>query len=105
MWRAQTRFDRAFQEAHFARDFVEFGRSGRIYQREDVISTERHRIDASLPLPDFAIRVLDERTVLVTYNSVVVYDGKTEKARRSSIWSRSPSGWVMRFHQGTPYEP
>jgi hypothetical protein len=105
MWREETRFDRAFQEAHFAADFVEFGRSGRIYRREDIIQTDSHGIEATLPLPDFAVRVLNPGTVLVTYNSAVAYGGRTEYARRSSIWSRSSSGWVMRFHQGTPYEP
>jgi len=28
-----------------------------------------------------------------------------EHARRSSIWSRTGDGWVMRFHQGTLYVP
>lgn len=105
MWRAETRFDRAFQEAHFADDFVEFGRSGRVYGRRDIIRTDGHPIEASLPLPDFAVRVLAEGVVLVTYNSAVVYDGQTEYTRRSSIWSRKGSDWVMRFHQGTPYKP
>ena len=37
MWRSETRFDKAFQEQYLAADFVEFGRSGRVYAREDVI--------------------------------------------------------------------
>jgi hypothetical protein len=31
MWIAETRYDKAFQERHFATDFFEFGRSGRTY--------------------------------------------------------------------------
>ena len=105
MWKPGTRFDPAFQEARFAQDFVEFGRSGRVYTRADIICTDAHPIQATLPLPDLAFRPLDNDTVQLTYNSEVVYDGVREYARRSSVWSRTPSGWVMRFHQGTPYNP
>ena len=103
MWRTETRFDLVFQEARFAPDFVEFGRSGRVYNRAQIIRTDKHPIEASLRNLRFA--ELDQNTVLVTYNSVAVFDGVHEHARRSSIWSRSPAGWVMRFHQGTPYDP
>ncbi len=103
MWRAESRFDLAFQEARFAPDFVEFGRSGRVYNRAQIIRTDKHPIEASLH--NLRLLELDENTVLVTYNSVAVFDGVHEHARRSSIWSRSPAGWVMRFHQGTPYDP
>jgi len=105
MWRPDTRFNLAFQEAHFAQDFVEFGRSGRLYSRAQIISTDAHPIEATLPLQELNIRQLDHDTVQLTYNSEVIYDGVREHARRSSIWSRTPSGWVMRFHQGTPYNP
>lgn len=37
MWTPDTRFDLQFQEARFALDFLEFGRSGRVYRRADVI--------------------------------------------------------------------
>jgi hypothetical protein len=105
MWLESTRFDLAFQELRFAEDFVEFGRSGRVYQREEIIRTQSDEIRAKLPLHDLQIRVVDVKTVLVTYNSEAVYEGVTEYARRSSLWSRTSSGWVMRFHQGTPYGP
>jgi hypothetical protein len=105
LWREDTRFDLAFQERCFAPDCIEFGRSGRVYTREQMILAERQRIDAVLPLPDLAIRLLDENTAQVTYNSRVTYGGVVEHGRRSSIWSRTPAGWVLRFHQGTPYTP
>lgn len=105
MWREATRFDQVFQEQRFADDFVEFGRSGRVYSREQIICVDSCPIQAVLPLPNLAIRLLDEDTAQITYDSQVTYDGVVEHARRSSIWSRRTSGWVMRFHQGTPYEP
>ena len=105
MWRSVTRFDLDFQERFFDDDFFEFGRSGTVYSRPDLILKESRPIKAVLPLPDLRIRMLDENTAQVTYNSEVTYDGVVEYARRSSIWSRSLSSWVMRFHQGTPYVP
>jgi hypothetical protein len=105
MWIAATRFDAAFQRERFAPDFCEIGRSGRVYAREQVIQTGGAEIKAGLPLDGLRIRHLDGATVQVTYNSHVEYDGVVEHARRSSIWTRTDGGWVMRFHQGTPYAP
>jgi hypothetical protein len=105
MWREVTRFDQTFQQQRFATDFFEFGRSGRVYTRNQIIQLDSQPIHAVLPLPNLAIRLLDQNTAHVTYNSQVEYDSVVEYARRSSIWSRTESGWVMRFHQGTPYQP
>ncbi len=105
MWRSETRFDPAFQERHFAADFVEFGRSGRTYTRAQIIRTEVQPIEAVLPLPNLRIRLLSAELAQLTYDSQVRYDGIWQHAHRSSIWSRAPQGWVMRFHQGTPFEP
>ena len=104
MWREETRFDKQFMEASFAFDFFEYGRSGRKYTRADSLNVSAHAIDAVLPLPNFEIRLLDIDTAQVTYNSAVTYEGVVEHARRSSIWSRTVAGWVMRFHQGTRFE-
>lgn len=104
MWRTETRYDPVFQQQRFASDFLEFGRSGRVYQRNDAILTHPRPIQATLPLHNLAIRLLDQNTAQVTYDSAVVYDGVVERAHRSSIWSRHSSGWVMRFHQGTPFD-
>ena len=104
MWREGARFDQSFQEQRFANDFFEFGRSGRVYTRDQIIHVDLQPIHAVLPLPNLANRLFDKNTAQVTYNSQDEYDGITEYARRSSIWSRTGSGWVMRFHQGTPYQ-
>lgn len=104
LWREETRFDRKRMTETIAPDFLEFGRSGRTYRREDSLAVSRQPIDAVLPLPDFEARLLHPDIAQVTYNSAVTYDGVVQRARRSSIWSRIPGGWVLRFHQGTPYD-
>jgi hypothetical protein len=105
LWREETRFDHKFMDEVVAQDFLEFGRSGRIYKRADTLSAGRQPIDAVLPLPDLKIRLLNEHTAQVTYDSAVRHNGVVEYGRRSSIWSRTKQGWVLRFHQGTPYLP
>jgi hypothetical protein len=104
LWREETRFDRKRMSEIIALDFLEYGRSGRIYRREESLALSRQPIDAVLPLPDFQARLLHSDVAQITYNSVITYDGVVQRARRSSIWSRTPGGWVLRFHQGTPYD-
>jgi hypothetical protein len=103
LWRAETRFDRELMESTFAPDFYEIGRSGRIHTRQACLDVARQPIDAVVPLPDFAVRVISPDVVQVTYSSLVRYDDTLEKGRRSSIWSRAGEGWLLRFHQGTPF--
>lgn len=103
LWREETRFDAAYMDRVLGEDFVEFGRSGRVYDRAAILASPRGPIDARLPLPDFAARLIAPDVALVTYNSLATYDGVVERGRRSSIWSRTADGWVLRFHQGTPY--
>jgi hypothetical protein len=105
LWREETRFDIQRMDELIAPDFFEFGRSGRIYQRQDIMAIEHQTIDAVLPLPEFHVRLLDENTAQVTYHSAVTYNNVVEHARRSSIWSRTTGSWVLRFHQGTPFQP
>jgi hypothetical protein len=101
LWRAETRFDRAFMETVLAPDFVEFGRSGRIYDREACLAIPAIPLDAELR--DVQLRFLSPDIAQVTYISVVRHE-TVDVANRSSIWSRTGSGWQLRFHQGTPVE-
>src|SRR5215470_8739108 len=84
LWRAETRYDERRTREVIARDFLEFGRSGRVYRLEDTLAVSRSRIDAVLPLPDFRVRLLHPDVAQVTYNSAVTYDGVVQRARRSS---------------------
>jgi hypothetical protein len=112
LWREETRFDSKRMNDIIAPDFFEFGRSGRICRRADTLAAPKRPMRAVFPLPDFGARLLDQDIAQVTYNSTVTYDrgvryggvryGGVRYARRSSIWWRSPTGWVLRFHQGTP---
>ena len=103
LWIDETRFDRPYMEKVMANDFFEFGRSGRVYEREDTLTIDKGSIDAVIPLPNFKIRLLTDDVAQVTYDSAVTYDGVVEKGRRSSIWTRAGNSWLLRLHQGTVY--
>ncbi|NCN40963.1 DUF4440 domain-containing protein [bacterium] len=101
LWKSETRFDLVHQERIFAPDFFKFGRSGRRYTRDQMVRGEQLPIKAKLPLQEFKIHPLDSKNVLITYISEVQYE-ELERANRCSVWSLTPNGWQLRFHQGTP---
>jgi hypothetical protein len=99
LWRADTRFNRAYMDSVLAPDFFEFGRSGRTYKRQDTLDASgRGEIRATLK--GIAVTEIVEGVALVTYVSEVLYE-ELEIGNRSSLWSRSAKGWQLRFHQGT----
>ena len=103
LWRTETRFDREYMEAVLAPDFLEFGRSGRTYSRVEVLELERAPIDAVLR--DLTIRALGPDVALATYVSELRHGEELTLANRGSIWTRTNSRWLLRFHQGTPTSP
>ena len=102
LWKSETRFDSEYMDQLLHADFFEFGRSGRIYQRQDtldVVSAEEIKIQ--LPLKNFSVHTVDDNSVLVTYISEVMYE-ELEVGNRTSLWVKTEEGWKLRFHQGTP---
>jgi len=78
-------------------DFVEYGSSGRIWDRASiaVASADPEQITAA----DFVARRLGADAVLLTYRSTRA----GREALRSSTWIRDDAGtWLLLFHQGTP---
>lgn len=104
LWHPASRYDRARVDALFADDFYEIGRSGRVHQRDALLASPPGHFSTVIPFPNFAARVLAPDVVQLTYDSIVTYDDGVLRARRSSIWTLTPSGWRIRFHQGTPFE-
>jgi len=102
LWRAETHFDRDHMSEVLAPDFLEFGRSGGVYRREEILDDPAQPINATLPLAKFAVRSIAADVALVTYVSEVTDGEVKEVANRSSLWSRHAGGWRIRFHQGTP---
>jgi hypothetical protein len=101
MWRSETRFDTAYMEATLHPDFVEVGRSGIRFSRDDVLAMPAVRIDVDLPKESFVVSELAPGVALVTYESV--FSGPPyAAAHRSSVWVQDDGRWLLRYHQGTP---
>jgi ribonuclease HI len=100
LWREETRYDRGHMEAVLAPGFVEFGMSGRRYDRDAVLQTASGPIGARLPLLDFTVVFVRPDVALVTYISQDEAYGP-RRANRMSLWDRASGQWQLLFHQGT----
>jgi len=93
---------RAAIEVMVAPDFWEIGASGRRYSRQYVLETLEAREEEPIDdddweTSDFHCRELARDLYLLTYT---LLQGE-RRTRRATIWRRTPSGWVIVFHQGT----
>lgn len=98
-----VRRDRARVAALLADDFFEFGASGRVWRRDEILDLIPTEPYAPPVLEDFACHRIADDVVLVTYRTLRVNteSGKRETALRSSVWTKRAHKWVIRFHQGT----
>jgi len=100
-----VRKDAAQLDALLCDDFREFGSSGRVYTKADIIALLNDEpSDAStLSLSDFTIQLLAPDIALATYISTRrdPITGGITHALRSSLWGQKDDTWQMRFHQGT----
>jgi hypothetical protein len=87
-----------------AADFIEFGRSGMVYGRQQIIDALCEEQPATRAMSDFSVRWLSEEVALVTYRSSRIDpdSAKPLHSLRSSIWRMIDGRWQMVFHQGTP---
>lgn len=87
-----------------AEDFYEFGSSGNIWTKKDILA--RHPVQASNLLKiesrNYSVKELSPKVFLVNYISYRMNNMKEERlALRSSVWKKVDSHWKMLFHQGT----
>ncbi len=98
--RADIRRSRDRVAALLADDFVEFGSSGRVYDKAMIIELLARDQDNAPPptVNDLVVRFLTPEVALVTYRAVAT----KRETLRSSLWLLSRGRWRMTFHQGTP---
>jgi hypothetical protein len=87
-----------------AMDFIEFGSSGAVYNRQQILDGLAKESPMELSVTDFSARALCDGVVLVTYRSIRrdPASGQEWHSIRSSIWKLVDRRWLMSFHQGTP---
>jgi hypothetical protein len=97
------RRDTAALTSLLAEDFREFGSSGRIYTRQQIIEALAAESPHTIALSDMFCQQLAEDIALLTYRSTRTIElDAASHALRSSLWIYRDHRWQMLFHQGTP---
>jgi len=97
----EVRADPARLAALIADDFLEFGSSGRTWNRATVLSEVPTQSGLEFELSDFEAVQLSEDLVHTRFRTALTEAGSTRHALRSSLWVRRSGRWQMLFHQGT----
>ncbi len=78
-------------------DFAEFGSSGRVYGKKNVLDMYMTTSGINHAITDYSIAFLSDSVVKAAFKS----DFCGKKALRTSIWLFVDGSWKMIFHQGT----
>jgi len=104
MLELENRRNRAFMESVLHPDFCEIGRSGRVYDRNEIIEelqtvTEIPKIN----IREINLQFLAKDVRLLTYLSFYSGDNAqpSRHTLRSSVWLVDGPAPLLRFHQGT----
>ena len=103
LWQSEKRYDEKWLLGHLHPDFTEIGRSGATYGFEDMFPVEAGVIDCLLPLPNLQVVFLSAAMALITYESHVKINDETFSSHRTSMWITDGKAWLLRYHQGTPF--
>lgn len=89
--------------ALLADDFIEFGSSGQVFDKRQIIDNLQAEPQIRRSLVDFKTLPLAPGLVLATYRAVRYGDPGEPPiySLRSSIWKVIEDRWQMIFHQGT----
>ena len=87
-------------------NFIEFGSSGKIYNKKQTIEALNQGSEDQIIINDFKTTLLTGEVVLVTYTAVRTYiaGDRNIKSLRSSVWKKLDGAWKICFHQGTLLE-
>ncbi len=83
LWRPETRYDLEYFGDLLASDFVEFGKSGRVYTRADMLQSGSFE-PFQAALSEWQLRDVADGVVLTTYVSELARGATIERANRSS---------------------
>ncbi len=89
-------------------DFFEIGRSGKRYDRQQVIdSLLAETAEQNISSDQYALTPTGSGALLLTYRTYVMStaEGKLHRTLRTSLWvntAEADDNWQMLFHQGTP---
>lgn len=80
-----------------AADFKEFGKSGFVYDKQEILNSLLDEEPTNLTAKYFEVKLLENKVYLVTYTTIE----NSISTLRSSIWKSFDNRLQMLFHQGT----
>jgi len=83
-----------------ADEFVEFGSSGRVYTKDDLVAALQAESPVTQTTSEFKVATLAPDVALLTYR-IRRHSQPPVDTLRSSVWLRSKGQWQMVFHQAT----
>lgn len=95
------RKNRASVSELLADEFREFGSSGAVYSKSEILALLEQEKGTAITMQDFKCQVIAEDVALVTYRSARSGEFGAVCALRSSLWIFRDARWQMVFHQGT----
>lgn len=78
-------------------DFIEFGVSGKIYNKEDVINDLPNETPRTFSVENLEIKLLSDDIAMSIYH---IHESNISSLR-SSLWKKNGNIWQLFFHQGT----
>jgi len=84
-----------------ADDFVEFGLSGKVWSKPEIIAAMAEWSPIDRIVESFTVRELSPNVCVVTYKVIRTDRQHNPYALRSSIWRNDGKTWQIVFHQGT----
>lgn len=91
-------------DGFLADEFVEFGSSGRIFDKQSIMRLiGRAEPTENFEIKEFRLVTSSEDTALVSYSCDARGDAGdiSRRSNRSSMWISRSGRWQMIFHQGT----
>jgi hypothetical protein len=101
-----VRKNAAMVSSLLSEEFCEFGSSGRMFTKAEVIRSLQAAWPASISTTDWQVQMLTEQIALVHYRCRKRDpQGSVAESLRTSIWTNQANQWKMLFHQGTKVPP
>ena len=86
--------------ALLAEEFIEFGGSGRVYTKEDLVAVLQAESPSTQETGNVKVELLAPTVALLTY-FIRLEATPPAYTLRSSVWRKQGAEWQMVFHQAT----
>ena len=84
LWIEETRNNREFLDKILHKDFMEFGKSGKVFNKKDILEDTSTKINPIFPFENLNIKNISENTYLITY--VALNKIKNKNKKLTPVW-------------------